>query len=342
MGEEGDREAFVAYAKQSGLPSASDWPDNTSLLVVPSLRAKDVEYQLPHAEIGESSSLPVLPMNGSAVHFDGPNFEGKLVSRMRDVPTTPNSNDSNLMSNSDYFQNRSRQYQWTVQGRFKRRIRFDNITTGQEFGRPFRNAPSSGVVKRGLDLLKHKLPQTFDCDLFSEEPRFAHPLLAGCQHFRIDRLEDVEGLPDGDILGIGDDGNTIEDTSLLEDDSVPSDGVARRKYFAKNSNLERYYFEPDLCYTFDFFANFFSPARHRLEISPFFSVDLIPYFNGYPLFMSMAKEKDSNEYLWATEMWHKRLLNYDESPGRLARFFAFSGVAEEERTVCEHPPLVED
>lgn len=120
----------------------------------------------------------------------------------------------------------------------------------------------------------------------------------------------------------------------MEDDSVPSDGVARRKYFAKNSNLERYYFEPDLCYTFDFFANFFSPARHRLEISPFFSVDLIPYFNGYPLFMSMAKEKDSNEYLWATEMWHKRLLNYDESPGRLARFFAFSGVAEEERTAC--------
>lgn len=275
-------------------------------------------------------------MNGRAVPFDGPNFSGVMKSRMRDVPVPPRC-DRDGMSNGSYFQNRSRQYQWSVRGRFKRRIRFDKIVTGQEFGRPFRNAPSSRVVKKGLDLLKHKLPETFDCDLFSKEPRFEHPLLAGCQYFRIDRPED--GLPDNDMHGVGDDGNIIEDTSLLEDDSIPRDGVARRKHFAKSSNLERHYFEPDLVYTFDFFANFFSPARHRLELTPFFSVDLIPYFNGYPLFMSMAKEKDSQAYLWATELWHKRLLNFDESPGRMARFF--SSKPEEnidetmDETVCE-------
>ena len=37
--------------------------------------------------------------------------------------------------------------------------------------------------------------------------------------------------------------------------------------------------------------------------------------------MSMAKEKDNGEYFWATEMWHQRLLNYDEKPGPLARLF---------------------
>lgn len=40
------------------------------------------------------------------------------------------------------------------------------------------------------------------------------------------------------------------------------------------------------------------------------------------LFMAMAKEKGSGEYLWATEMWHKRLLNYEEKPGRVARLFS--------------------
>lgn len=342
LGEEADRRAFSAYAQQSGLPPPSEWPNDSSILIVPSHRAKDVEFQLPCDNDNGEPSHSVLPMNGCAVPFNGPYFEGTLVSRLRDVPTTPNDGEG-LMSNRDYFQNRSRQYQWCVKGRFKRRIRFDKIVTGQEFGRPFRNAPSSRVVKRGLDLLKHKLPESFDCDLFSEEPRFEHPLLAGCQHFRVDRPEDVEGLPDGVVHGIGDDGNVMEDTSLLDDESIPQDGVARRKYFAKNCNLERYYFEPDLVYTFDFFANFFSPARHRLEITPFFSVDLIPYFNGYPLFMSMAKEKDSQEYLWATEMWHKRLLNYDENPGRLARFFSGAESKEAENiseTVCE--TVVED
>lgn len=116
-------------------------------------------------------------------------------------------------------------------------------------------------------------------DLFCEEPKFEHPLLAGCQSFRIDRPEDVD---ENDIHGVGEDGNVIEDTSLLDDTSVPQDGVARRKYFSKNDNLEKFYFETEFVYTFDFYANFFSPVKHRLELTTFFSVDLIPYFNGYP------------------------------------------------------------
>ena len=333
MGQEADRRAFSSYAQQSGLPSSSEWPGDSPLLVVPSNRAKDVKYSLEND--GGDSSLPAVPMDGRVVPFDGPLFQGKLVSRMRDVPTS-NPNSEVKMSNREYFQNRSRQYQWSVQGRFKKRSRFDKIVTGQEFGRPFRNAPSSGVVKRGLGLLKHKLPESFDCDLFCEEPRFEHPLLAGCQHFRIDRPEDIEGLPDNELRGVGSDGNIIEDTSLLEDDSIPQDGVARRKHFAENCNLERHYFEPDLVYTFDFYANFFSPVRHRLELTPFFSVDLIPYFNGYPLFMSMAKEKGAQEYLWATEMWHQRLLNYEEQPKGISRFFSGKSETEDiEQTFIE-------
>lgn len=338
MGEEAERMAFSAYAQQSGLPPASQWPSSSPLLVVPSYRARTVEFQLPCSEVGEPDACSI-PMDGSTVPFDGPNFVGTMKSRMRDVPTL--NDEGHPMSNRNYFRNRSRQYQWSVQGRFKRRVRFDKIVTGQEFGRPFRNAPSSRVVKRGLELLKNKLPETFDCDFFSEEPRFEHPLLAGCQHFRIDRPEDIGDLPGSEMHGIADDGNVIEDTHLL-DESIPQDGDGRRKYFAKSCNLERFYFEPDLVYTFDFFANFFSPARHRLELTPFFSVDLVPYFNGYPLFMSMAREKDCQEYLWATEMWHKRLLDYDVSPGRLARFFSSSKSAPDDISETEHETVAED
>jgi len=31
------------------------------------------------------------------------------------------------------------------------------------------------------------------------------------------------------------------------------------------------------------------------------------------LFFAMAKDKDSGEYLFATEVWHRRLLDYEET-----------------------------
>jgi hypothetical protein len=82
-------------------------------------------------------------------------------------------------------------------------------------------------------------------------------------------------------LGEGEKGEIVEDCTLLGDD-VPKCSERRRKFFCKPENLEKYYFEPSFVYTFDFYANFFSPSRHRLEITPFFSIDLIPYFNGQP------------------------------------------------------------
>ena len=126
-------------------------------------------------------------------------------------------------------------------------------------------------------------------DLFSESPKFEHPLLAGCQYFRIDdddaddrRSSSKENDSILQLRGENDKGEIIEDTALLNDSTVPKDSEGRRKYFAKQENLEKYYFETDYVYSFDFFANFFSPARHCLELTPFFCIDLIPYFNGYP------------------------------------------------------------
>lgn len=155
-----DRRAFLSYSQQSGLPSAENWPSDISTVVIPSQRAPAIEYQLPHNTLG-SACVKSLPMNGDVVHFSGPAFEGKLVSRMQDVPLLPRKRTSK-MTNAEYFNNRSRQYMWTVQGRFKQRMRFDEVVTGQEFGRPFRNTPSSTIVKRGLNMLKHKLPETFE------------------------------------------------------------------------------------------------------------------------------------------------------------------------------------
>lgn len=94
---------------------------------------------------------------------------------------------------------------------------------------------------------------------------------------------------DDGLYGEGPNGEIIEDSRLLGDE-VPSNSESRRKYFAKQENLVKYYFEPDHLYTFDFYANFFVPSRYKLEITPFFSIDLIPYFNGYPYVLRFSQQ----------------------------------------------------
>ena len=117
-------------------------------------------------------------------------------------------------------------------------------------------------------------------DLFADEPRFEHPLLAGCQHFRVDNMASLDTAPTNSLIGEDERGEIVENTDLLE--SIPKSAESRRNFFCKKENLEKYHFETNFVYTFEFCSSFFSPARHRLELAPLFTVDLIPFFNRYP------------------------------------------------------------
>jgi hypothetical protein len=117
--------------------------------------------------------------------------------------------------------------------------------------------------------------------LFADRPRFEHPLVGGCQSFRVDSWQSAKTCAKDDIFGENESGGVIEETSMLGSE-VPKSSEQRRKFFAKSENLQNYHFEPEHMYTFEFYSNFFSPIKHRIELAPFFSFDLIPYFNGIP------------------------------------------------------------
>lgn len=85
--------------------------------------------------------------------------------------------------------------------------------------------------------------------MFSETPQFEHPLLAGCQSFRIDHPEKLDYNDTQCLIGANERGDIIEDTSLLNDPSIPEDSVSRKKFFSKTENLEKYFFETEYIYT---------------------------------------------------------------------------------------------
>lgn len=207
-------------------------------------------------------------------------------------------------SDQAYFASKARQFQSVVQGTFKKRMRFDEVLSGQEFSQPLRELPMQFVVRGVLNLIKHRLPPGNSIDLFGDEPHFLSPFINDQQTVCVTDPSKGETPPD------------IAAHELPEDmrhagHEIPDERWARRKYFSKQANLEKYYFEPGLVYTFDFYQHFFRPFDFKLDFKVT-AWNIAPWLGepgeGKPMMLTMAKSGPSGEYLWSFEMWHRKLL----------------------------------
>lgn len=338
-----ERAQFLSYFQSTGIPPPITWDSESDLkadgksddaasectditvsstdletrnsrttgnpvFLAPSSRIPGLKFSHAPMYNPDGSLKGSIPMDGTPVRVSSPLFEGVMVNRVKG------------MGDHKYFDGRKRTFQWSLQVKFKRRIRFDLLVTGQDFKRPFRNLPNAGLIDKGLHLLKNRLPDVFDSRLGADEPIFEHALINGCQHFRID--DPGRSGPMFDLFTGAKDGNIVEDTSLLNDPNVPKDSEKRKRYFSKLENLQKFYYEPEYVYTFNFYANFFNMTRYSFDLTSFFRIEVAPFFNGYPVFMAMLKDKTTDEFILATEMWHRQLLEFDEKPGGIARLFA--------------------
>jgi len=279
------------------LPDEKDWPDfpvlargrrDCTLKVVP----RDASALYPAAPMAPD---PIsLCVNIAPYDFENRLFKGSLMVRLRNLDNTP----------QEYFQGRNRRMQVCLQGRFKRRTRFDKVFSGQEFSKPLAWLPSRTVVNTCFAVLTPVLPPTFKHDVFSETPFFLSPLLCTCQGFAVERpgeQQDVFGLPEHRWA-------IQENTLLLDDPDVPKNGDKRRKYFGHQANLEKYHFEPDLVYTFDYYQHYFDATQMNLDLSSFLRFDATRILGEQALQLSMAKDITTNEYLWNFDMLHASLV----------------------------------
>jgi hypothetical protein len=53
----------------------------------------------------------------------------------------------------------------------------------------------------------------------------------------------------------------------------------------------------------------------------------------------MAKIKDSEHYLFATELWHRKILEFDAKPKWFAKHLPFSKKKREARTCNDEDPI---
>ena len=238
-----------------------------------------------------------LRINNIPMPFETKLFKGTVMIRIANLADSP----------EDFFAGRNRKCQVAIQGQFKKRTRFDKLFTGQELYEKVPLLPPKSVVDTIFMLLRSKLPPTFIKDVFCDTPYFLSPLVNTCQGFAVETDEtkqNVFGSPKNRW-------SIVEDTKLLGPE-VPRDSEKRRKYFAVASNLEKYWFEPDLFYTFDYFQHFMDMSCMRFIVTNFLGFDCSGIVGRQPLQLSMAKDMDGGGHFWNFEIWHKAFMENAE------------------------------
>jgi len=243
-------------------------------------------------------------INNIPIPFETKLFKGVAMIRLANLPDSP----------SNYFSGRNRKCQVAIQGQFKKRTRFDKCFSGQEFYQKIPGLPSKRVVDTVFSLLSSKLPPTFQQDVFADTPFFLSPLVNTVQGFAVESPENKQ-----DVYGTEESRFTIEENTDLLGPEVPKDGEKRRKYFAVSENLEKYHFEPNLVYTFDYYQHFLDIPSLKFVVTSFLKFDISGIVGPQPLQLSMAKSMDGDGYFWNFEIWHKKLLEFHKEDVRKRR-----------------------
>lgn len=198
-----------------------------------------------------------------------------------------------------------------IQGKFKRRISFRDVYTGQEFCHPIKS-PGYLITKTALAFFKTISPSLeanivafSDKEMIPNATHFMSPLAGTASVIQIAEEKNAPKL--NPTLCISEDttlAGGVFTNSLKEKPDMEKRIKWRRKYFQSIKHLEKYSFETEKVYTFDFYND--KLIMDSLELAVLGSrFDLTKYLAGQPLRI-LAKSREANEYLWNFELWHER------------------------------------
>jgi hypothetical protein len=240
----------------------------------------------------------------TALEFETDIFKGKVVCRFLGIKgATP----------EEFYVERSKicnniAFQVVVQGKFKERIRMDQLVTGGEFRRPFENIPPRTIVYTGQELFKVITPG-LACDVTADEPYYLALLGGLVSQMSVDTKDTVPNILDFVIPEQCDiiEGNNgyFKDGKHLD---VQARGSRRVKQLANPATAKQYYFEPGLIYTFDNMQSYLHLDSYSFDVGKVLTLKLERHLNGQPI-QFFAKTGDGR-YAFCFEMWHEKLLPY--------------------------------
>jgi hypothetical protein len=273
--------AHIRGRQHQSLPPLSQWPHYPVLVCANS----DAQPDLIIPTYGRGP----VPL-GKPFEFSSDLFEGVCLIRLRDLPS------DDAASDAEYFLGRRRRFQAIVQGRFKEPLKLSDVLTGHEFTRPLKGLPPPWVVSAGTNLIKRLAPGANI--VLHEKPRALAILAATSQLISADMPGNEPDITCNQIT---------EDVSLFGGMFKGGDiSPARRKrHLASPDRAERYSFDTESIYTFDFYQNLLDTASYSLDLG-FTKLGMAKVLDGQPI-QILAKHIDGRS-IWNLQVWHKNLL----------------------------------
>lgn len=185
------------------------------------------------------------PAELSLVPIESDLFSGRAYIIMANLPDSPH----------DQFRWKQRKFQYVIQGKFKKDLKFSEIYTGQIFDSPLSQMPSRWVLKAALGLIA-RLQPAMQIHLTGDRPFIVSPLMSTCQHIVISKEGDEPGIAGVPIT---------ENMSLLNPVFTRMSSRRRKAFFSKRCNLEKFRVNPELVYTFDFYQHMFNFGTFQFD-----------------------------------------------------------------------------
>lgn len=259
------------------------------------------------------------PSESSVFSIDNHLFKGKVFLVVAGLPDSP----------VDFFASKNRLFEVVVQGQFKEATPYSSVYNGQVFKKPFRNLPPKWMIRILVSLLS-KIQPGLQVSLYDSTPYMVSSLIAGSKNVVVS-LPGSE--PDICVTDKGGTERVREDMTLLasscsgddrdhgRSDSCKRDSdkiflsrsaSKRAHYFSSLKNLDKFTYNPDHVYTFDFYQHVLNIGQLKLDLG-FASLDVSSMIGFSPVQVMAVQwdprqEPDMNhlEYFYNIEMWNRK------------------------------------
>jgi len=284
----------------------SQWPHRPAYFCAhPDVDTKDFEKGAP------------LPL-GRLVEFETDLFVGRMLFRLKPIPPTEvvsnecDADEKNQKvvekAQEDYFEGKKRNYQFVIQGRFRKEIPISNLVIGDFYTKPMVGIPK-GIMMRMYQRFMETINPGVIMDMTSDTPKALGPF-GSAQTLRVDIPGQEPDLSQTTAIN-----NLKDNTKLLfENPIVKKKGFndiemstsKRRSWLSNPKNSCNHSTNPEHVYTVELYDHtmcFGSYNQHAMGMK----IDMTKTMNGQPLSIGIFTY-DDQKIVCKFPIWHERLL----------------------------------
>lgn len=249
------------------------------------------------------SELPLVSMADSTntiYEFETALFKGRLAIRIQ----SPQSQHCTKKK-------RSQLTSTCIQGQFKQPLSFNEVLTGQLFGRPLSNRPPQWLASCVLQNLQQMNLSTKH-NIYCARPFMLAPLVAAAQTLNVALCPSTAPDVSKDEVKLKEDTSLLGGIFATENISAQS----RKLIFSDTKCLKQYHFSPEHIHTFYFDQNVFNIATFEFDVG-IGKVDIAKYLNRQPIEINaLLRSHDecsdiepvTPAYLWRVQIWNERVV----------------------------------